>query len=51
MIFFYVGIGFAIMTTVVAIFETSTAINKNQYTDRLKPVNSNKLISSGLQYS
>ena len=46
MIFFYVGIGFAMMTTVVAIFETSTAINKNQYTDKLKPVNSDKLISA-----
>ena len=32
MIFFYVGLGFAMMTTVVAIFETSTTINKNQYT-------------------
>ena len=46
MIFFYVGIGFAMMTTVVAIFETSTAINKNQYTDKLKPVNPDKLISA-----
>ena len=44
MIFFYVGIGFAMMTTVVAIFETSTAINKNQYTEKSKQVNSDKLI-------
>ena len=31
MIFFYVGIGLAMMTTVISIFETSTTINKNQY--------------------
>jgi len=30
MLFFYVGIGFAMLTTVVAIFETSTTITKNQ---------------------
>ena len=30
MIFFYVGIGFAMLTSVVAIFETSTTITKNQ---------------------
>ena len=31
MIFFYVGIGFAMLTTVVALFETSTIINKKQF--------------------
>tara|TARA_B100000965_G_C19353092_1_gene652690 strand:- start:163 stop:633 length:471 start_codon:yes stop_codon:yes gene_type:complete len=36
MIFFYVGLGFAMMTTVISIFETSTNINKNQYTIRNK---------------
>ena len=44
MIFFYVGIGFAMMTTVVAIFETSTNINKNQYTIKYKSIDSDKLI-------
>ena len=44
MIFFYVGIGFAMITTVVAIFETSTTINKNQNTIRTKSIDADKLI-------
>ena len=44
MLFFYVGLGLAMMTTVVAIFETSTTISKNQYTIRSKSVDSDKLI-------
>ena len=44
MIFFYVGLGFAMMTTVVAIFETSTTINKNQYTIKTTTIDNNKLI-------
>ena len=31
MILFYAGIGFAMLTTVVAVFETSTTINKKQF--------------------
>ena len=31
MLFFYVGIGIAMMSTVIAIFETSTTISKNQF--------------------
>ena len=31
MIFFYVGLGFAMMTTVVSIFEVSTTIRKNHH--------------------
>ena len=44
MIFFYVGIGFAMMTTVVAIFETSTNINKNQYPIRINKIDSDKIL-------
>ena len=43
MIFFYVGLGFAMMTTVISIFETSTTINKNQYTIRTKTINTEKI--------
>ena len=43
MIFFYVGIGIAMMTSVLSIFEISTTINKNQYTIRNKSSNSNEL--------
>ena len=43
MIFFYVGIGLAMMTSVLSIFEISTKINKNQYTIRNKSINSNEL--------
>ena len=43
MLFFYVGIGLAMMTTVVSIFEISTTINKNQYTIRSKSIDSDKL--------
>ncbi len=35
MIYFYVGLGFAMMTTIVSIFEISTTINKNKYTIRV----------------
>ena len=44
MLFFYVGIGMAMMTTVVAIFETSIIIKKNQYTNKSKPINFEKVI-------
>ena len=44
MIFFYVGIGFAMLTTVISIFETSTTISKNQYTIRNKSIDADKLI-------
>lgn len=44
MIFFYVGLGFAMLTTVLAIFETSTTINKNQYNVGSKAINSDKII-------
>jgi len=44
MIFFYAGLGFAMMTTVLAIFETSTTINKNQYTIKSISDNSDKII-------
>ena len=43
MIFFYVGLGIAMMTSVLSIFEISTTINKNQYTIRNKSINSNEL--------
>ncbi len=44
MLFFYVGLGLAMMTTVVSIFETSTTINKNQHTIKSKAIDSDKLI-------
>ena len=44
MIFFYVGLGFAMMTTVVAIFETSTNINNNRYTTKSKSIDTDQLI-------
>ena len=44
MIFFYVGLGLAMMTTVVAILETSTTLNKNQYTNRSNSMDPYKLI-------
>ena len=44
MIFFYVGLGIAMMTSVVSIFETSTNISKNHYTIRRKTIDSNKVI-------
>mgnify|MGYP001303115955 CR=1 FL=1 len=44
MIFFYVGLGFAMMTTVIAIFETSTTLNKNQYNISSKAINSDKVM-------
>ena len=44
MIFFYVGLGFAMMTTVISIFETSTTLNKNQYTNRSISLDTDKLI-------
>ena len=44
MIFFYVGIGFAMLTTVISIFETSTTINKNKYLIRGISRESDKII-------
>tara|TARA_Y100001968_G_C19347668_1_gene712951 strand:+ start:752 stop:1222 length:471 start_codon:yes stop_codon:yes gene_type:complete len=44
MIFFYVGIGLAMMTTVLGIFETSITLNKNNYTTKSKAINEDKLI-------
>ena len=45
MIFFYVGIGFAMLTTVVAIFETSTTITKNQsLNDKNNSIQEDKLL-------
>ena len=45
MIFFYVGIGFAMLTSVVAIFETSTTITKNQsLTETTNSIQEDKLI-------
>ena len=44
MIFFYVSIGLAMLTTIVAIFETSLSINQNQYTIRKKQIDSGKII-------
>tara|TARA_B100001250_G_scaffold412735_1_gene444761 strand:- start:1835 stop:2305 length:471 start_codon:yes stop_codon:yes gene_type:complete len=38
MIFLYAGIGFAMMTTVVAIFETSMTINKRQFVNKSKVI-------------
>ena len=43
MIFFYVGIGFAMMTSIISNFQIATTINKNQYTIRNNTVNSSKL--------
>ena len=43
MIFFYVGLGYAMMTSILSIFQIATTINKNQYTTRNNSVNSNKL--------
>ena len=43
MIFFYIGIGLAMMTSVLSIFEIATAINKNTFTVRNNPEDSNKL--------
>ena len=43
MIFFYVGIGFAMMTSIISNFQIATTINKNQYTIRNNNVNSSKL--------
>ncbi len=44
MIFFYVGLGIAMMTTVVSIFETTTNIYKNQYSNKSKAKNTDKII-------
>ncbi len=44
MIFFYVGLGFAMFTTVVAIFETSTTISKHDYINKSKILDANKII-------
>ncbi len=44
MIFFYVGIGLAMMTAVLGIFETSITLNKNNYTSKSKPVDEDNLI-------
>ena len=44
MLFFYVGLGLAMMTTVISIFETSTTISKNQNTIKSKAIDSDKLI-------
>tara|TARA_Y100001968_G_scaffold333866_1_gene400313 strand:+ start:3516 stop:3986 length:471 start_codon:yes stop_codon:yes gene_type:complete len=38
MIFVYSALGFAMITTVVAIFETSITINKRQFIDKLKKI-------------
>lgn len=34
MIFFYAGLGFAMLTSVVAVFETSTILNKKQFINK-----------------
>ena len=45
MMFFYVGIGFAMLTSVVAIFELSTTITKNQtLTDTTESMPEDKLL-------
>ena len=44
MIFLYIGLGFGMLTTVVAIFQASTTINKNQYLNNSIPVDSNKIL-------
>ena len=44
MIFFYIGIGMAMFTTVVAIFQTSVTLNKNQYLNTSKPIEPDKLL-------
>ena len=44
MIFFYIGLGFAMMTTVASIFQTSVIINKNQFTNISKSVDPDKVI-------
>ena len=45
MIFFYVSLGFAMMTTVSAIFQTSVIINKNQFNNTSKSVDSVNVIN------
>ena len=44
MLFFYVGLGLAMMTTVIAIFETSTTISKNKYTIKNRSIDADKII-------
>ena len=44
MIFYYAGIGFAMLTTVVAVFETSTTINKKQFINKTIAVDEEKII-------
>ena len=45
MMFFYVGIGFAMLTSVVAIFELSTTITKNNnLSDKTNSIQEDKLL-------
>ena len=44
MIFFYAGLGFAMLTTVVALFETSTSINKKQFINKVVPQGEEKIL-------
>jgi len=44
MIFFYAGIGFAMLTTVVALFEVSTTINKKQFINNSISIDNEKII-------
>ena len=44
MIMLYAGIGFAMMATVLSIFETSITINKNRYTIQSRAIDTDKVI-------
>jgi len=44
MLFFYVGLGFAMITTVVAIFQTSTTISKTHYVNKSEVKDSDKIL-------
>tara|TARA_Y100000766_G_C18893791_1_gene599905 strand:+ start:287 stop:757 length:471 start_codon:yes stop_codon:yes gene_type:complete len=44
MIFFYVGIGFAMLTTVASIFQTSISINSSQYQNKPKSIDLDKVL-------
>ena len=44
MLFFYLGIGFAMLTSALGIFRTSTTISKNQYPIHNNSIDSDKVI-------
>ena len=44
MLFFYTGIGFAMFTTVLAMLQTSAALNKNQFLDKIIKIDADKIL-------